>query len=78
MNSNAKQNINRNNNNSFQEYNSQKNLKKIGLKENNGKNLKKSSSKKENPFIRSSSAYGNYFDAPLQKGGNNILDNFKK
>ena len=78
VNPNIKQNINRTNNNNFQDNNSQKNLRKGGGSENSGKSLKKSSSKKEKPFISATSAYGNYFDPPLQKGGNSKLDNYKK
>ena len=34
--------------------------------------------KKEKPFISATSAYGNYFDPSLQKGGISKLDDYKK
>lgn len=90
-NPNIKQNINRNNSNkklnneknNYQEFNFQKNLRKAESEDNYGKNNKKngnknSSSKKEKPFISATSAYGNYFDPPLQKGGFSKLDEYKK
>ena len=82
MNPNIKQNINRNEdyNNNYQEYNFQKNLRKTGDEDKNSKKMgnKNSSSKKEKPFISATSAYGNYFDPPLQKGGFSKLDEYKK
>ena len=88
MNPNVKQNINRSNsnkklkneknNNNYQEFNFQKNLRKDGRKDSNEKNSKKNSSKKEKPFISATNAYGNYFDPPLQKGGMSKLDDYKK
>ena len=93
MNPNVKQNINRSNSNkkinskeknNYQELNPQKNLKNVEALENSGKNNKKignknnNSSKKEKPFISATSAYGNYFDPPLQKGGFSKLDEYKK
>ena len=88
MNPNIKQNMNRNSSNkklnnekknNYQEFNFQNNLRKNSSQENYGKNNKKnSSSKKEKPFISATSAYGNYFDPPLQKGGLSKLDDFKK
>ena len=88
MNPNVKQNINRSNsnkklkneknNNNYQEFNFQKNLRKDGGKDSNEKNSKKNSSKKEKPFISATNAYGNYFDPPLQKGGMSKLDDYKK
>ena len=88
MNPNIKQNMNRNSsnknlnnekNNNYKEFNFQNNLRKPSGQENFGKNNKKNnSSKKEKPFISATSAYGNYFDPPLQKGGLSKLDEYKK
>ena len=79
MNPNIKQNINRNEdyNNNYQEYNFQQNLRKTGDDSKKMGN-KNSGSKKEKPFISATSAYGNYFDPPLQKGGFSKLDEYKK
>ena len=76
MNPNIKQNIYNNNNkklnneNNNKDFNFEKNLRKSGDKNN--------TSKKEKPFINATSAYGNYFDPPLQKGGFSKLDEYKK
>ena len=78
MNPNIKQNINininnnkkLNNENNNKIFNFEKNLRKTGDKNN--------ISKKEKPFISATSAYGNYFDPPLQKGGFSKLDEYKK
>jgi hypothetical protein len=79
MNPNIKQNINRNEeyNNNYQEYNFQQNLRKTGDDSKKMGN-KNSGSKKEKPFISATSAYGNYFDPPLQKGGISKLDEYQK
>ena len=71
MNPNIKQNININNKkinneNNNKDFNFEKKLRKSGEK------------KKEKPFISATSAYGNYFDPPLQKGGFSKLDEYKK
>ena len=74
-------------NNSFNEYNYNKNLnlKKTDSREYNEINVKKNSrkkvnsgSRKEKPFINATCAYGNYFDPPLQKGGMSKLSSYKK
>ena len=78
MNPNIKQNINininnnkkLNNENNNKDFNFEKNLRKSGDKNN--------TTKKEKPFISATSAYGNYFDPPLQKGGFSKLDEYKK
>ena len=66
-------------NNVYQEFDFQKNLRKNENSE--GKKLKNkinNNEKKEKPFISATSAYGNYFDPPLQKGGISKLDDYKK
>ena len=71
--------LNNEKNKNYQEFNFQNNLRKQSGQENFGKNNKKNnSSKKEKPFISATSAYGNYFDPPLQKGGLSKLDEYKK
>lgn len=76
MNPNIKQNIYINNNkklnneNNNKDFNFEKNLRKSGDKNN--------TTKKEKPFISATSAYGNYFDPPLQKGGFSKLNEYKK
>ena len=69
----------------FNTINSKRNLKKNNSLDNIGRNIKKvgvknnnNSSKKEKPFISATSIYGNYFDPPLQRGGNSKLDEYKK
>ena len=73
--------MNKDGNNKYQEFDFKKNLRKneniqTGLKvksKNSNNNLKK-----EKPFISATSAYGNYFDPSLQKGGISKLDEYKK
>ena len=68
------------NNNAHQEFDFQKNLRKNGGTESGKKKGKNNNNsiKKEKPFISATSAYGNYFDSPLQKGGISKLNDFKK
>ena len=71
--------------NKYQEFDFQKNLRKNEntdsgkkVKTKNSNNNLKNNLKKEKPFISATSAYGNYFDPSLQKGGISKLDDYKK
>ena len=71
------------NNDAYKEFNFIKGLRNNIRKYNYGqknKIISKSSNKirKEKPFINATSPYGNYFDAPLQKGGFSKLGAYKK
>ena len=65
-------------NNVYQEFDFKKNLRKNDNFEGKKKNKINNNGKKEKPFISATSAYGNYFDPPLQKGGISKLDDYKK
>ena len=65
-------------NNVYQEFDLKKNLRKNDNFEGKKKNKINNNVKKEKPFISATSAYGNYFDPPLQKGGISKLDDYKK
>ena len=65
-------------NNVYQEFDFKKNLRKNDNIEGKKKNKINNNGKKEKPFISATSAYGNYFDPPLQKGGISKLDDYKK
>ena len=65
-------------NNVYQEFDFKKNLIKNDNFEGKKKNKINNNGKKEKPFISATSAYGNYFDPPLQKGGISKLDDYKK
>ena len=66
-------------NNIYQEFDFKKNLRKNeNFEGKKGKNKINNNIKKEKPFISATSAYGNYFDPPLQKGGISKLDDYKK
>ena len=62
-------NNNKKNINVYKEFNFAKSLRKNGIKKNLKKNNEINTIEKEKPFINATSPYGNYFDAPLQKGG---------
>ena len=73
--------INREENNVYQEFDFKKNLRKNENLDGGRiktKNYNNNINKKGRPFISATSAYGNYFDPPLQKGGISKLDDFKK
>ena len=72
--------LNNNNANVYQEFDFQKNLRKNDNTESGKKKGKNNNNsvKKEKPFVSATSAYGNYFDSPLQKGGISKLNDFKK
>ena len=73
--------INREENNVYQEFDFKKNLRKnenLDWGRIKTKNYNNNINKKGRPFISATSAYGNYFDPPLQKGGISKLDDFKK
>ena len=65
-------------NNVYQEFDFKKNLRKNDNFEGKKKNKINNNGKKEKPFISATSAYGNYFDPPLQTGGISKLDDYKK
>ena len=73
--------INKEENNVYQEFDFKKNLRKnenLDVGRIKSKNYNNNINKKGKPFISATSAYGNYFDPPLQKGGISKLDDFKK
>jgi hypothetical protein len=70
--------FNKESNNVYQEFDFKKNLRKNDNFEGKKKNKINNNGKKEKPFISATSAYGNYFDPPLQKGGISKLDDYKK
>ena len=73
--------INKEENNVYQEFDFKKNLRKNENLDGGRiktKNYNNNINKKGRPFISATSAYGNYFDPPLQKGGISKLDDFKK
>ena len=73
--------INEEENNVYQEFDFKKNLRKnenLDVGRIKSKNYNNNINKKGKPFISATSAYGNYFDPPLQKGGISKLDDFKK